>query len=94
MKRPRGTLSLIQAAFPGRERLIERAYSDNRPFRELCDDYRKCVGALERWKQLESDRPVERSHEYTELLGELRSEIETWLQAMETGSYGTSGLVR
>ena len=88
MKPPRGTLSLIQAAFPGRERLIERAYSDNRPFRELCDDYHKCVGALERWKQLESDQPVQRSQEYTELLAELAAEIEIWLQAMGTGSYG------
>ena len=84
MKAPRGTLSLIQATFPGRERLIERAYSDNRPFRELCDDYRKCVAARDRWQRLEGNQPVPRWQEYHELLGELRSEIQTWLQAMES----------
>lgn len=83
------TPSLIRASFPGRDQLIERAYRGNRPFRELCDDYRKCVVALERWKQREANQPVPRWHEYTELLAELRGEIQTWLEAMETGSYAS-----
>ena len=78
------TPRLIRDVFPGRDQLIERAYRDNRPFRELCDDYRKCFAALERWKLLESNQPVQRSQEYTELLGELRVEIQTWLEAMES----------
>jgi hypothetical protein len=78
------TLSLIQTSFPGRDQVIERAYHEHRSFRELCDDYRKCVVTIQRWKQLELDQPVQRSQEYAELLGELRSEIQTWLEAVES----------
>ena len=81
------TLSMIRAMFPDREQLVERAYRNNRPFRELCDDYRKCVAALEHWKQLEPNTSAPRCEEYTELLAELRGEIQIWLEAMETGSY-------
>ena len=91
MTRHGETVSLILASFPGRDQLIERAYRGNRPFRELCDDYRKCVVALERWKQREANQPVPRWQEYTELLAELRGEIQTWLEAMETGSYTSRG---
>ena len=76
--------SLIQAEFPGRDHLIENAFRNNRPFRELCTDYRRCVAARERWQRLESNQPVPRWREYAELLGELRSEIQTWLEAMES----------
>ena len=84
MKAPPEALSLIQTEFPGRNRLIENAYRDSRPFRELCDDYRKCVAARARWQRLESNQPVPRWQEYNELLGELRSEIQTWLEALES----------
>ena len=77
-------LDLVQTEFPGRDRLIESAYRNNRPFRELCNDYRRCVAAGERWRSLESNQPVPRWQEYRELLGELRSEIQTWLEAMES----------
>jgi hypothetical protein len=84
VKAIRSSLSLVQAEFPGQARLIESVYRDNRPFRELCDDYRKCVAARDRWQRLEGNQPVPRWQEYHELLGELRSEIQTWLQAMES----------
>lgn len=85
------TLSLIRDSIPGRDQLIENAYRDSRPFRDLCEDYRKCVRALERWKQLEANGTGPRRQEYTELLAELRGEIQTWLEAMETGSYTSRG---
>ena len=84
MKAIRSSLNLIQTEFPGRDRLIESSYRNNRPFRELCDDYRKCVEARDRWQLLESNQPVPRWQEYNELLGELRSEIQTWLETMES----------
>ena len=84
-------LNLIRELFPGRDRLIENAYRDNLVFRDLCDDYRKCFRALERWSQLEANGTGPRRQEYTELLDELRGEIQTWLEAMETGSYATRG---
>jgi hypothetical protein len=72
---------------PGRDQLIERAYRGNRPFRELCRDYRKCFVALERWKDEDPGQAVPRWSEYSELLAELRGEIQIWLEAMEPGSY-------
>ena len=80
-------LNLIRELFFGRDRLIENAYRDNLVFRDLCDDYRKCFRALERWKQLEANGTGPRRQEYTELLDELRGEIQVWLEVMETGSY-------
>lgn len=88
------SLNLLRAEFPGRDRLIEQAYHHNLPFRELCDDYRKCVIALERWKRLETNGTGQRREEYTELLGELRGEIQTWLEAMEGGWYMKDGEAR
>ena len=87
VKKPPETLNLIQTEFPGRDRLIENAYRDSRPFRELCDDYRKCVAARDRWHRLEGNQPVPRWQEYHELLGELRSEIQTWLEAVESSHF-------
>lgn len=91
MTRATDTLCLLREAFPGRDRLVEDAYRGNRPFRELCDDYRRCRNALENWRRQEDESTEERSREYTELLSELAAEIEVWLQAMETGSYGPRG---
>ena len=91
MTRAPDTLRLLQEAFPGRDRLVDQAYRDNRSFRELCDDYRRCRAALEGWQRQQDEVTEERSREYTELLAELATEIETWLQAMETGSCGPPG---
>jgi hypothetical protein len=86
--RAANTLCLLREAFPGRDRLVEQAYRDNRVFRELCDDYRRCRAALDSWQQQEVEGTEKRAREYTELLAELAAEIEIWLQAMGTGSYG------
>jgi hypothetical protein len=85
------TLTLIRTSFPGRELLVERAFREHQSFRDLCEDYRKCVGALHRWKQLTEDAAPPRWQEYTELLVELGREIQTWLEAMEIGSSHSSG---
>ena len=85
---------MIRAMFPDQEQLVARAYRNNRSFRELCDDYSKCVAALEHWKKLETKTSAPRCEEYNELLKELRGEIQIWLQAMETGSYRTNGRAR
>ena len=47
------TRSLVKREFPGRESLVERAYRENRSFRDLCGDYRDCAEALERWRRSE-----------------------------------------
>ena len=85
------TLSLIRTSFPDRDPLIERAFRESQSFRDLCEDYRKCVGALHRWKQLTADEAPPRCQEYTELLVELGRDIQTWLEAKEIGSTHSGG---
>ena len=80
--------SLLQTAFPGRDTVIGRAYRDNPAFRELCQDYRKCALALERWSRLDGGDAASRTLEYTELLAELTSEIESWLGQGSTAPEG------
>lgn len=84
-----GTLSLIRASFPGREQLIEHGFREDRSFRALCEDYRRCVAALDRCKHVRETGEAPLWREYTELLADLGREIQAWLDAMETGSYLT-----
>ena len=79
MSRKSDTLRLIQTSFPGREDLIGDAFRDQR-FRELCEDYRRCDAALDRWKQETGAGITVRINEYSELLTDLGEEIESWLQ--------------
>jgi hypothetical protein len=80
------TLSMIQARFPGRERSIERAFGENRSFRELCVDYRRCASAVDRWQRSPSNGAASRREEYAELLEDLGLEIQAWLDATESVS--------
>jgi hypothetical protein len=86
MKSRQDAKSLVRDAFPGHDALIDSVFRDHATFRELCEDYRKCAVALERWRRLNGEGPLSRTREYTELLAELAEEIELWLDAMENGS--------
>ena len=86
MRSQGATLSMIQARFQGRERSIARAFAENGSFRDLCDDYRKCASAVDRWQRQKGKSAVSRRREYQELLEELALEIRTWLDAMESVS--------
>ena len=86
MRSKSATLSLIQGRFPGRERLIERAFGENRSFRELCVDYRRCASAVDRWHRQKGIAASSRQREYSELLEELGLEIQDWLDAAESVS--------
>ena len=77
------TLNLIQTTFPGQGQLIGQVFEENGTFRELCEDYRRCVAALDRWKESTGTEASQRHQEYTELLMELGKEIETWLDASQ-----------
>jgi hypothetical protein len=79
------TLTLIRASFPGRDRLIERAFRENQSFRDLCRDYRVCVAALHRFERLAAAEAPHRWQEYADLQIKLGDEIQTWLEAMQTG---------
>ncbi len=85
------TLSLIRCSFPGRDGLIERSFRENRYFRDLCEDYRKCTAALHRWNKLQEKEAPPRWQEYSELLVELGREIQTWLESIDTEPPRPSG---
>jgi len=85
------TQELIQTTFPGQDRLIGQAFKENRSFRELCEDYRRCVTALQRWKRSTEAESSQRQQEYNDLLEELGQEIETWLEAMGRTSSPPAG---
>jgi hypothetical protein len=81
----RNTRELVSSAFPDREELIERAYEEDGSFRDLCQDYRKCAAALERWRGADSEASSSRAKEYAELLAELERELEDWLDVVAHG---------
>jgi seryl-tRNA synthetase len=83
MRSKQNARSLVVRAFPGHEAAIDRALRDDASFRELCEDYRKCAAARNRWQRLTGDGPASRSREYDELLGELGNELEAWLEDLE-----------
>ena len=86
------TLALIRTSFAGREKLIERVFGESASFRTLCEDYRQCNDALQRFEVRSSVESVPRSQEYADLLVELGSEIQNWLEAIEVGvSYSSRG---
>ena len=94
MSRELDTLKLIQSSFPGRDQLVEHAFHESRPFRNLCEDYRRCVAALHRWKKSTAAEGNHRRQEYTDLMMELGREIETWLEAMDIAPSGRGTGVR
>jgi len=61
-------------------RRIESEYAQSEPFRTLCDDWRICAEARERWRSSQAPVAVLRRNEYDEWLAELEQEIEEWLQ--------------
>jgi len=66
--------------FPRWRSRIESEYCLNEPFRALCDDWRICAEARERWSLSEAPVATLRRNEYEEWLTELEQEIEEWLQ--------------
>jgi hypothetical protein len=82
----RKTAALIQTLYPGRDRLIESALDEYPAFRELCEDYRRCASAVDRWQRQDGIEATSRHQEYAELLEELGLEIQAWLDAKESVS--------
>lgn len=78
--------SLVTHSFPGLEALIEDAYRTSPSFRDLCQDYRNCTLALERWRRQSGDEPSQRAKEYAELLAELTVEVRSWLDELQNGA--------
>jgi hypothetical protein len=82
MKPGQGIRSLIQSVYPGREELIDRGLSEYPAFRELCEDYRRCLITLENLRQPGATEHPERVREYEELLAQLARELEGSLEGL------------
>jgi len=80
------TASIIAREFPGRDALIDDAYREDLSFRDLCRDYRTCAETLAAWRRSDDSTASSRAREYAELLAQLSGEVESWLEAMESGS--------
>lgn len=77
------TLEFIKKEFGTREKVIERVFQSCESFRALCRDYRDCARALARCRASESEEARLREVEYSELLMELRAEIQARLHSEE-----------
>lgn len=86
------TRMFIKNAFPGHDGLIERAYRESLSFRDLCQDYRNCAVALDRWRRQSGEGPSSRTQEYTDLLLKLRAEVESWLAEADSGTRPWGGV--
>ena len=76
-------IQLVKNNLPGHSRAIERVFAENESFRSVCEDFHVCREALSHWGNLTSDEAAHRREEYSELLGELKREILSWLEALE-----------
>ncbi len=77
------TIAMINRRFAGHEQAVERAFGASESFRGLCRDYLACATALARWQESDSDEAQLRVREYSDLLAELTSEIQSQLRVEE-----------
>jgi hypothetical protein len=54
---------------------VKRLYRESESFQTMCEDYRKCVRALDHWKQSEEEIAFKRRTEYSAIIHELEEEI-------------------
>jgi len=85
MKRGQGTRLLIRNLYPGSEACIDCWLDESPDFRELCEDYRRCLVTLENLRQPNAIVLPGRILEYEELLSQLALEIEAALEASLPG---------
>ena len=76
-------LFYVVKRFPDRKNHILKFFKDNQNFQVICDDYRQCSKALQRWKKSESEEAAARRKEYMDLLQELELEILQILNEIE-----------
>ena len=73
------TLFYVVKRFPGHKDTILKFFRENQDFQAICDDYRQCAQALNRWSQSASEKASARRGEYADLLEELDREIIQYL---------------
>ena len=78
-------LDSIIRLFPMQELAIRRFFASDSDFREICEAQLTATCALERWK---SD--ISRAEEYREMIGELKQEIEDYLEKQQRPTGGST----
>jgi hypothetical protein len=73
-------LDFVVNRVPEQIREIRQEYKRSESFRALCEDFRTCAEALERWKKSDAPAAPKRVVEYVQSLKELELEIGDWLQ--------------
>lgn len=66
--------------FPERREDILRLFYECEGFRNTCEDYRKCIDAIEYWDNQASEQSFARQTEYEELFRSLEAELLTYLK--------------
>ncbi len=69
------SLFSVITRFPDRKDEVIRLFRESESFQTVCDDYRRCVEALEYWNQSDSEEAPIRRDEYAALLVDLEAEI-------------------
>jgi hypothetical protein len=75
MKVIRTGLFSVLKRFPEHKDNAKRLFRESESFQTMCEDYRKCVKALDHWNRSEIDIAPLRRTEYTTLMQELEEEI-------------------
>ena len=68
-------LFYVVKRFPDRKKKILELFRKNQDFQTICDDYRRCLQALQRWNRSTSEEAPACRKEYADLLQELELEI-------------------
>ena len=73
-------LAPVTNRFSSKEDQITQAFSNDKGFQSLCEDYCACEQALEIWQVSEEAVAPQRRQEYSELREELAQDIFEWLE--------------
>lgn len=76
------SLFLVIQRFPSDKKSLILLYQYSKPFQTLCDDYRKCVEAIDYWSKCENKKACELVNEYGKLKNSLEDEIKERLAVM------------
>lgn len=71
----KSSLFHVLKRFPEHKDAIHQHFRKNENFQTICDDYRQCAEALDRWNGSTSEEAPARRNEYADLLQDLESEI-------------------
>lgn len=68
-------LLFIITCFPDYRKILKKHFLKNKEFRSMCEDYRRCHGALAFWMQPDNKNSVKLQKEYSDLILELEAEL-------------------